>query len=310
MTEVESQVDVDPALGEETVLALVRRHFPSAKGLTGVDESGRKGRAYLIDDGLVLKTRRPIRLRGRRVEEFETSLEKEAFFLRQMNAAGLPVPRLLGFGREGKVEYECMTRMPGAGMRRAGVPADARPTVLRELGRTLRRVHSLPQAPFLESGLFPNDGSPDETRTKLQGLFARLVNAIHEVPERWPISASPEAVAARAIRALPRSTVTVALHSNPAPEHVFVDPDTGVFQGLIDFGDAYIGHPAFDLRPYREPADYVPLLEGYAEAGKVSDEFIVTWKVGLVLGEMAGFVRGRQFAAQFAENLNRLLAEV
>jgi hypothetical protein len=40
----------------------------------------------------------------------------------------------------------------------------------------------------------------------------------------------------------------VALHSNPGPVHTFVQPDTLAFVGLIDFGDAYIGHPALDWR--------------------------------------------------------------
>src|SRR5918992_1422027 len=91
----------DPVLPDEFVLTLVRRHMPTARSVTFVDESGRKARAYFIDDEIVLKTHRPQRLRGRIVEEFETSLEKEAFFLQEMNAhSDLPVPIYLGHGKE------------------------------------------------------------------------------------------------------------------------------------------------------------------------------------------------------------------
>src|SRR5438067_742025 len=66
---------------------------------------------------------------------------------------------------------------------------------------------------------------------------------------------APAEVARRALAALPPSDVRVALHSNPAPEHTFVDPASGAYTGTIDFGDAYISHPALDLRRWRDPAD-------------------------------------------------------
>ena len=99
MRPAESQT-ADPVLSEGEVLAIVRRHVPEARALTGIDESGRKGRAYFVDEGIVLKTHRPARLRGRLVEEFETSLEKEAFFLAQTEPfEGILTPRPLGHGR-------------------------------------------------------------------------------------------------------------------------------------------------------------------------------------------------------------------
>ena len=117
MPAVESTIpssDKDPVVPDHVVLKLVRRHVRSAKAVTAVDESGRKGRAYFIDDRIVLKTHRPIRLRGRAVEEFETSLEKEAFFLQQMEGDGrIKTPKLLSYGRDSDVEYVCMTRMRG-----------------------------------------------------------------------------------------------------------------------------------------------------------------------------------------------------
>ena len=91
--------DADPVLPVEVVLRLARRHVLTASAVTAVDESGRKGRAYFIDDSIVLKTHRPARLRARVVEEFETSLEKEAFFLSQLaRDASIPAPEPLGFG--------------------------------------------------------------------------------------------------------------------------------------------------------------------------------------------------------------------
>ncbi len=124
----------DPALLEGVVLALARRHVPTAQKLESVDESGRKGRAYFIDDDIVLKTQRLARLRGRVVEEFETSLEKEAFFLRQHRKdPAITTPVFLGYGREGSIEYVCMTRMEGVASRRANLTDAERQQLLRQL---------------------------------------------------------------------------------------------------------------------------------------------------------------------------------
>lgn len=312
MTAVDrNAISDDPVLPEAVVLALARRHVPSAKRVTGVDESGRKGRAYFIDDDTVLKTHRPLRLRARAVEEFETSLRKEAFFLRHMKQdPGIAMPVLLGYGRDAGVEYVCMTRMRGVSLRRVELSTSERATVLEELGATLRRIHGLPQAPFDASGLFPKDGPPAELRARLEALFSRIVTAIQELPEQWRIGPPAEEIARRALAALPETAERAALHSNPAGEHVFADPVTKRFVGLIDFGDAFISHPAFDLRPWRDPLDRAAIIAGYQREGAVDPNFLATWRVGLVLGELASALRGRAPLSQHSGGLRLLLEEL
>ena len=98
----------DPVLDEQTVCGLARRHVPGAAQVTGVDESGGEARTYAVDKDIILKTQRPHRVRPR------TSLEKEVFFLKRLAAyPEISVPRVLGYGREGGVEYICMSRMAG-----------------------------------------------------------------------------------------------------------------------------------------------------------------------------------------------------
>src|ERR671938_529371 len=103
----------DPVLDASVVLGLARRHLPSASAVTSVDETGGEARAYAIDQDYIFKTQRPHRVRPR------TSLEKEAFHLDQLasRAPEISVPRVLGYGREGGVEYLLMTGMPGVAMR-------------------------------------------------------------------------------------------------------------------------------------------------------------------------------------------------
>jgi aminoglycoside phosphotransferase (APT) family kinase protein len=289
----------------------VRQHAPTAQAVTGVDESGGEARTYTIDDALVLKTQRPQQLRPR------TSLAKEAFFLNQLAAEAptLSVPRVLGYGRaEPGIEYTVMTRMPGVAMRHIALDPAPRRAVLVELGKTLRRIHALPQAPFVQSERFPGDHAFVDVQVRFGRYFGDLADDVRCAPLPWTFELAPEQLGARALAALPRSRERVALHSNPYLEHVFIHPQTGTFSGLIDFGDAFISHPACDLRRWTQPADREALLEGYESDGPVSDDFLATWRVlGIFTNAqvMAHYAqRAPERAAKAREHLLGLLAEL
>ena len=194
---------------------------------------------YAIDGDLILKTQRPNRLRPR------TSLAREVFYLRQVEGrADISVPRVLGYGREGDVEYTLMTRMKGLPVSRATLSESERRGVLLELGRLLRGLHRLPQEPFFNSRLFPGDHTPVDFRWRLGNLFDETVEKLCKSGQTWSGPLEPQEIATRAMRALPDADEWVALHSNPAPEHAFVDPGARRLTGLIDFGDSYFSHPS------------------------------------------------------------------
>ena len=98
----------------------------------------------------------------------------------------------------------------------------------------------------------------------------------------------------------------VALHSNPGPVHTFVQPDTLAFVGLIDFGDAYISHPALDWR-WPTHADRVALLHGYCDAAPVTDEFMAVWHAALVLSDMSALATRPETRPQALERLRDVL---
>ncbi len=303
-----SQADApDPVLDHELVLSFVRRHVPGARAVTGVDESGGEARAYAIDAEIIFKTQRPQQLRSR------TSLKKGNFFLQQI-AALLPdlrVPRVLGYGREGEyLEYTVMTRVPGVALRHANLDGAARLDVMRELGSTLRRIHQLPQAPFVASGLFPGDASAAHARARFTELFDDGAARIRQEKRPWSLPLSPEQVGWRALAILPECEQRVALHSNPWHEHTFVDPASGKFTGLIDFGDAYISHPAFDLRRWRTREERAALLEGYTQDQPVGDEFMQTWLVAQVAGDLTAIAQQPTLGPEAHADLARLLPEL
>lgn len=303
----------DAELPTDVILRLARRHVPSAHSVVAVEESGGEARTYLIAadaEDLVLKVQRPHQLRPR------TSLEKEVFFLHQLADAApdLPVPRVRGYGRESDLlEYTLMTRMPGTAMRRTNLTDAQRAAVLRDLGIVLRRIHSLPQEPFIESDQFPGDYAFPSLQTRFGESFIDLAawQRQHDIP--WPLPFGVDEIGRRVMRALPRTRERAALHSNPYTEHVFVDPERGTFIGLIDFGDAYVSHPAFELRRWNRPDERTALLEGYTAEQPVSDGFLAVWRCVMILADTTLLVRyghDTERVAGIEDDLCRLLAEL
>ncbi|MHB1873398.1 MAG: phosphotransferase family protein [Streptosporangiaceae bacterium] len=291
----------DPVLDEDRVLELARRHAPAAREVTAVDESGGEARAYLCDGDLVVKTQRPHRLRPR------TSLEKEAFILGELEAVpGVPVPRVLGYGREPDVEYIVMTRAPGVSLASAGLTGAALVAVLEQVGAVLRRIHEMDQTAMAGSDLSPGDGTGAGLRERLAGMFDALIAGLGDDP-RWAGLIDLRGVAARCVAALPAGQPPATLHSNPGPEHCFVDPATGAFTGLIDFGDAYRSHPALDVRAWRSVDDSRHMLAGYRAAGPLPDGFEEVWRAGIVVATLRLAARGRAEPAEIARTVSGIL---
>ena len=148
-----------------------------------------------------------------------------------------------------------------------------------------RRMHSVPQQQFYDNPLFPGVRTAAAFQERLRSGLGRAIDLIELDPSIWQLTISPRAVAARVLD-VPLSEVDlVALHSNPGPEHVFVDPRTLGLTGIIDFGDAYIAHPALDMR-WPRPEDRDMLLGGYADEQQPSDAFLSAWRATLIFADM------------------------
>lgn len=292
----------DPVLAEERVLELARAHVPGVSRVTAVDESGGEARAYICDQSVVVKTQRPPRLRPR------TSLRKEAFILEYLpSVAPLPLPELLGYGQEEDVEYLVMSRIPGLPLEQLTLPSAVRIAVLQELGATLRRIHEVDQEALWASELVPGDtDGPDLHRRVSAGFQAAL--AVLEADPQWPRNLDLRAVAESCIQSLPGETRPVTLHSNPGPEHCFVDPESNTFSGLIDFGDAYRSHPALDVRSWASLEDSRHMLVGYRALGPLPGGFEDVWRVGIVLTELRLAARGQRTPQEVKQTVEGLVA--
>lgn len=289
----------DPVLGDEYVRELIARHAEVSPGDVSVDETGGEARTYLCGD-VVLKTQRPHRLRPR------TSLEKETFILEEIDRqTTLPVPRVLGYGRDGGVEYEILSRIPGIALRDATLHVADRSAVLKDLGRVLRQFHELDQARFRVSPLVPGDAGASDTILRLTEQFDDVSASVEDLSTVVP---NLDQLREKILSSVPTNIDTVVLHSNPGAEHCFVDPATGTFSGLIDFGDSYRSHPALDVRSRRSVEDSREILAGYASSGPLSSGFMAVWRAGIIVTELQMLARGyredREVSASIAEMMS------
>lgn len=143
---------------------------------------------------------------------------------------------------------------------------------------------------------------------RFEDLFSGVTERICSEAIDWVLPMSPAEVAAKALASLPVTDERVALHSNPGPTHTFVDAGTREFSGLIDFGDAYISHPALDLRQWRLPEDRMELLAGYTSERPVRADFMGTWKVVMILADLVAIAYRRGQGAD--QDLAWLLADL
>jgi aminoglycoside phosphotransferase (APT) family kinase protein len=295
----------DPVLSDEQVLAFARRHAPDAVAVTGVDETGGEARTYAIDDNLIFKTQRPQQLRP------STSLKKEVLFLQQLEGMeGIRVPKVIGYGHpEPLIEYTLMTRVPGIAVRNAELTGETRRETLKDLGLMVRRLHAIPQEPLRASGLLFGDQSPVDVRWRMGSMFDTIADMIQKRGLNWDYSISPEQVGRRVMICLPDTWEIVALHSNPGPEHTFVDPISGKLTGIIDFGDAYFSHPTHDLRRFRAPEDRAAILTGYREDSPSSEEFMAVWRVACAIADIVAIALSTEHRVAAAVELDQILAE-
>jgi len=255
----------DPIYDENFIMDIVHCHVPKARALTNIDETGGEARTYTIDDKIILKVQRPQQLRSM------TSLEKEVFFLNQLEKqTDVHVPRVLGYGKEGALEYICMTKIQGIKAENIKLTANEKTSLLYILGKELRKIHGIDQTSLLNSGLFPCDDPPDlKERIKRRYQNALLKKKDSYGPGKMEsISASIE----NELENINDTGLFVGLHVNPYICHILVDEKTHQYSGLIDFGDAYIGHPIFDMW-YWKIKSRKKLMDGYTFEQPVNTAF-------------------------------------
>jgi hygromycin-B 7''-O-kinase len=167
----------------------------------------------------------------------------------------LPVARIVAEGRIEDWSYLVSTRLPGAPLDQVWslLDPEERDKLAGELGRLLRELHSIPVDGFNPVG---------------SGWAHFCKNSIATWAARRDADRIPALLRADAPRFLAQEDLRnpgaalVILHGDLAPENTLVEHGAHgwEFSGILDFGNAMIGDPLFDLA-----APTVLLAPGRAE---------------------------------------------
>jgi aminoglycoside 2''-phosphotransferase len=153
------------------------------------------------------------------------------------------------------------------------LPTATQERLLAQLAASLRRLHTLPLPALRACGVPVRDPLPHLTE-----IIARARVTL------WPRLKAPvwqyyEALVEEYARAPQLQRYQPALlHGDLSPDHVLADLDQGRLTGLIDFGDAWIGDPAWDLIYLLEDHG-LPLLQRFLTHYAPQDQQLLAHKV-------------------------------
>ena len=107
------------------------------------------------------------------------------------------------------------------------------------LGSFLRRLHRVPVAAL--------DGAVPVEREPLASWLSQARREYVEVRDAVPPARRAPIEIFLSSPPPPDPTITALCHNDLGTEHLLVDPATGTITGIIDWGDAAITDPAYDL---------------------------------------------------------------
>jgi hygromycin-B 7''-O-kinase len=205
--------------------------------------SGVANDAYLLGADLILRVPR--------THAFVADLRKEAVLIPVVRGAHVKTADFIEYGDQPS-PYLITTRLPGA-------ETDVSPSVARQVGHELARLHGITTAP----PEIPRD-DPGDPLAMLDNLAAS--GWIGAGDKKWLgewFTQLETCIPPRPARAL--------VHGDVAPQNLLSTPD-GRLSGLIDWGDAAVADPAIDFA--KLPFALVPAaLAGYREAGAPDDQW-------------------------------------
>jgi len=263
-----------PVIAETMVMSAVARYLPSpVTGLTALagSVSNQDFMVRTVAADFVLKIGD-----GR-------ELAAEAWACERVRAVGVASPEIVAFESSPAGlprPFVLMHRLPGSGLDSA--PHDA----FVDAGQQLRLVHSIRADGYgVLADTDPVDDAWSGPHATWNAFTDEAPNGLGELVDRHVISAG---LARRIGAALDRFASAVRfdkpgvlLHGDLKPPHVFAE--NGRFVGLIDWGDAAVGDPRYDLARFSINAAgaLAPLLEGYGV--ELDDELRLTFAVYRVI---------------------------
>jgi aminoglycoside phosphotransferase (APT) family kinase protein len=210
------------------------------------------------------------------------ALRAEAWACARGANAGCAAPEILVLGRLGSdpsMSAFIMSRV-------AGRPIAAGHPAFREVGAALRRLHGvrLPGFGWLAEASWDERGEFSLTHGSWPGFLKGILGDARSLADHYAVAARAIEAAAAAIDAHADSLAAVApgslCHGDLKATHILVDP--GGLAAVIDWGDAGVGDPLWDIARFAHRADARSLsllLEGYDPDRAMVDA--LAWRIPL-----------------------------
>src|SRR5215813_7169653 len=210
------------------------------------------------------------------------ALRAEAWACARSADAGCTAPAILGLGRLGTDDSMSAFIMRHV----AGWPIVAGHPTLPEVGVSLRRLHDvrLPGFGWLAEASWDERGDFSLLHRSWLGFLKGICGDARRLADRYVVAAPVAEAAAAAIDAHAAALAAVEVgslcHGDLKAAHILVE--AGRLAGVIDWGDAVVGDPLWDIARFAHRADAGSvslLLEGYDPERTMVDE--LAWRVSL-----------------------------
>jgi hygromycin-B 7''-O-kinase len=233
------------------LLAAARTLGLSGKSVSKVSSPGIINTIYLVDEHYVVRVPRDHH------GHFEQT-QREAAVLPAVVASGVTTPRLIAFDDSCSllpVPFMIVEYAQGVDAESAGLVPPDPATTWRRLGQELAHVHdTIPPVDVVD------DTNASETIDLHDLLERRAKEGWISILEVRRLRQWVEALTAN----VEEPGDNVLLHGDAQMSNVLVDPSSGAFSALIDWGCAHMGGPAIDFRVVPLAA-VAPMLDGYRE---------------------------------------------
>ncbi len=213
--------------------------------------AGAANHAWLLGDELVLRIPRD---NGSLADD----LRKEHVVIPIARGAGVRTPEIVAFDEDPAgldVPYMVLRRVSGADLARVALSPAHSVAAYWKVGRQLAALHGATANGAVASPLIPIDAGGDDPRLLLVPLVrdAALDAETADWLHGWFGRLAPF---------VPAEPPLVLIHGDIAPRNLMVDPASGEFRAIIDWGDAALAEPAMDFAKL-PLAMLAAALEGY-----------------------------------------------